>query len=170
MQLHESGYSVAAIMRRLEEELISMSHIAVYKLLKKHKQEGNVGDQARRLRSAKLSQEQLVFIDNAMVENDELSSRQLHQRLEDRWQGLWVSLQTVRRVRKHLGWVCTRPKYCQLIHEVNKLKCLEWSKARIEANEKFENVVSDEYTVQLDHHGRVCFRRKKGAQEVEATG
>ena len=110
VQLHESGYSVAAIVRRLEEELISVSHVTIYKLLKKHKREENVGDQVRRLRSAKLSQEQLVFIDNTMTENEKLSSRQLRQLLEDRWQGLRVSLQTVHRVRKHLGWVCTRPK------------------------------------------------------------
>ena len=78
------------------------------------------------------------------------------------------SLQTVRRVRKHLGWVCTGPKYCQLIHEVNKLKRLEWSKARMVANEKFENAVfSDECTVQLDHHGRVCFRRKKEPRKLK---
>ena len=55
VQLHKSGYSVAAIVRRLEEELISVSRVAVYKLLKKHKQEGNVGDRVRRPRSAKNS-------------------------------------------------------------------------------------------------------------------
>ena len=36
------------------------------------------------------------------------------------------------------------------------------------ANEKFENAVfSDECTVQLDHHGRVCFRRKKEPRKLK---
>ena len=33
---------------------------------------------------------------------------------------------------------------------------------QLDKNEKFENVVfTDECTVQLDHHGRLCFRKEK---------
>ena len=98
MHLHERGYSVAAIVERLQEEHTIVSRVALYKLLKKYKERGSVGDRARRPRRAKLDHEHLVFIDNAMAQNDELSSRQLRQLLEEQWQGLRVSLQTVRRV------------------------------------------------------------------------
>ena len=168
MHLHERGYSVAAIVERLQEEHTIVSRVALYKLLKKYKERGSVGDRARRPRRAKLDHEHLVFIDNAMAQNDELSSRQLRQLLEEQWQGLRVSLQTVRRVRKNLGWVCTRPKYCQLVREINKMKRVEWCNAMLDANEKFQDVVwSDECTVQLDNHGRVCFRRKKQPRKLK---
>ena len=97
MYLHERGYSVAAIVERLQEAHTIVSRVALYKLLKKYKERGSVGDRARWPRPMKLEHEQLLFIDNAMAQNDELLSRQLRQLLEEQWQGLRV-LQTVRRV------------------------------------------------------------------------
>ena len=44
---------------------------------------------------------------------------------------------------------------------MNKLKRIEWCQKQIDNNEKFENVLfTDECTVQLDHHGRLCFRQE----------
>ena len=90
--LYKSGYSVTAIRRRLEEELICVSRIAIYKLLHKHRDGRGLGDREKNPRSRKLSEEHISFIDNSMAENDELSLRQLRHLLEDRWPGLKVSL------------------------------------------------------------------------------
>ena len=65
----------------------------------------------------KLSKEQYVFIDNVMVENDGLTARQLRDLVEDRWPETKASLSTYKRARKDLGWIVTRPRYCQLIRE-----------------------------------------------------
>ena len=45
------------------------------------------------------------------------------------------------RCRKEIGWVCTRPHYCQLIREANKLKRKEWCQKQLSNNEQFENVI-----------------------------
>lgn len=37
-----------------------------------------------------------------------------------------LSLSTVRRARRDLGWIATILRYCQLIREVNKEKRLKW--------------------------------------------
>ena len=102
-----------------------------------------------------------ILVDDMLKENDELTARQVHTNLCEKFPGLQVSLATVKRVRRENGWVCTRPHYCQLIREVNKIKRKEWCQQQIAKKETFSNVVfTDECTVQLDHHGRLCFRKK----------
>ena len=65
------------------------------------------------------------------------------------------------RNRKSLGWTSTRPHYCQLIRDANKVKRKEWCERQLKNNEQLGDVVfTDECTVQLDHHGRLCFRKK----------
>ena len=39
-----------------------------------------------------------------------------------------LSVSTVLRCRKMLGWTCRGSVYCQLIREGNKVKRLEWAK------------------------------------------
>ena len=61
-----------------------------------------------------------------------------------------------------MGWVCTRPRYCQLVREANKLKRKKWCQEQIKNKERFDDVIfTDECSVQLDHHGRLCFRKEK---------
>ena len=102
-------------------------------------------------------------IDKLLQDNDELTARQIRSKLEEQFSHLRVSL-AVKRVRRQNGWVCrgTRPHYCQLICEVNKGKRLAWCQQQLNDEEQFENVLfTDECTVQLDYHGRLCFRKQK---------
>ena len=63
-----------------------------------------------------------------------------------------------------LCWRSLKTKCCQLLWEINKVKCLEWYKAMLKAKKQFQNVVwSDECTVQLDH-GRVWYHHKKNPE------
>ena len=102
-----------------------------------------------------------TLMDNMLKDNDEMTARQTRSRLVEEFEGLKVSLSTVKRARKAKGWVCTRPHYCQLIREVNKVKRKDWCQQQIDMKEKFDNVIfTDECTVQLDHHGRLCFRKE----------
>ena len=72
-----------------------------------------------------------------------------------------VSLSTIKRCRKDLGWVATAPKYCQLIREQNKQKRLEWCWKCLNNDDHFEDVIfSDESTVALEKHGKLTFRRR----------
>lgn len=106
--------------------------------------------------------EMAQLIDDMLKDNDELTARKVRSNLEERFPHLRVSIATVKRVRRENGWVCTRPHHCQLIREVNKEKRLVWCQEQMKDGEQFENVVfTDECTVQLDHHGRLCFRKQK---------
>ena len=97
-----------------------MSRAGLYKLRREYESTGSVVDRPRRTMTPKLGQEHYRFIDEAMASNDELTARRLREKLEDRWPGIAVSLSTVKRARRCLGWVATRPKYCQLIRDQNK--------------------------------------------------
>ena len=62
--------------------------------------------------------------------------------LEERWPDLQVSLSTIKRARKYdLGWIRTRPKYCQLIRVANVQARLAWCQERIEAKDDFSDVM-----------------------------
>ena len=77
-----------------------------------------------------------------------------------------MSLSAITVARRSRGWVCTKPHYCQILREVNKVKRLEWCKQQLENEEDFSDIIfTDECTVQLDHHSRICFR-KKGDQRA----
>ena len=118
--LVEKGYSVSTITRRLKEENTFISQQSLYRLMQKFRSCGIIQDLPRRKRSMKLSNEMLQFINLQLQQNDELTSRQLQSSLKEKYPLLNVSLPTIRRARKKLGWVCTKPHYCQLIRDLNK--------------------------------------------------
>ena len=65
--------------------------------------------------------------------------------------GYRVSDSTVKRARRHLGWVSKKTRYCALIREANKEKRLLWCQQRVEQNNlELNNVIfSDESSVHL---------------------
>ena len=51
---------------------------------------------------------------------------------------------------------------CQLIREVNKQKRKEWCQRQLDNKETFDDVIfTDECSVQLEQHGKLCFRKEK---------
>ena len=159
--LRSHGYSVSAIKQRLLEEHICVSSVTIYALLRKNKQHNTIADRPRQHFEKKLDEEKLRFLDESLAANDELTARWLLVKLREKWPDVSVSLSTIKRARKYeLGWIKSRPKYCQLVRVANKQKRLEWCQQMLSNKETFENVIfSDESSVQLDHHGRLCFRK-----------
>ena len=52
--------------------------------------------------------------------------------LQEKWPDLSISLSTIKRARKDdLGWVKSKPKYCQLIRNANKDTGLEWMSGQV---------------------------------------
>ena len=82
----------------------------------------------------------LELIKSLLMENDELTARQLRDRLTEKHPSLNVSLTTIKRARKK-GWVCTRPHYCQLLQKTNKIKHAEWCQRQLNSKEQFKNVI-----------------------------
>ena len=51
------------------------------------------------------------------------------------------------------------PQYCQMVRETNPVTCLAFTQQCLE-NEKFKDVIfTDESTIWLEHHGKICFRK-----------
>ena len=79
-----------------------------------------------------------------------------------------MSISTVERARRELGWVVTTPKYCQLIRETNRQKRLEWCQKMIDTNEQFDDVVfTDESSIQLDTHRKRCYLKKSTPRKLK---
>ena len=166
--LHNSGLSVKKIESRLSEENVNTTWRSLYHLIQKFQQTKKYTDLHRRKREKKITQEMAIVMNSELEQNDEATARQLRSTLMEKYPALEVSLSTIKRHRKKLGWVCTRPHYCQLIRELNKLKRLVWCKEQLRVKEDFSNVLfSDECTIQLEHHGRLCFRKKRQPRKLK---
>ena len=94
-----------------------MSKRAIYKLMK-YQVSGCVNDLPRRKRSYILTEEMKRFMEEQYKKNDELTSTAIKALLLRKWPDVQVSISTIKRIRRKMGWVCTRPHYCQLLREV----------------------------------------------------
>ena len=160
--LWRRGYCVKEIKRKLEEEDVCIMSRSLQRLVKKFQTHHIIKDLPRRKRPKKLSDEMIALLDDMLKDDDEMTARRIRCKLTEKFGDFQVSLLIVKRVCRAKGWVCTCLHYCQLIREVNKLKRKEWCQNQIDNDEKFRNVVfTDECTVQLDHHGRLCFRKER---------
>ena len=160
--LWKSGVKLREIRRRLAEEGTTVSIRALYNLTKKFAMHGRIADFKRKPRDEILNNTHYELVDKWMLENDELTAYALLNKLKGEFPDLRpsLSLETVRRARRKLGWVSTTPKYCQLIREGNKAKRLAWCNEQ-SADETFDNVIwTDECSVQLDTHSLRCYRKE----------
>ena len=168
MTLIRRGHRVSDVQSRLREENIVVSRQSIYRLIRKFCNHGTVLDLPRRSCPSKLTPEMLDIIESALQENDELTAQQLKSLLIERYPELSVSIPTIKRARKQLGWTCTRPHYCQLVRDLNKRKRLLWCQYLQRCKERFHNVIfTDECTVQLDRHSRLCFRKKRQCRKLK---
>ena len=63
----------------------------------------------------------MAMLNEMLSEDDEVTARQARSMLLEKWSNLQVSLPTIKRNRNELGWVCTKPHYCQLLRDVRWL-------------------------------------------------
>ena len=97
----------------------SISQQAIFNLLRKYRETGSLLDLPRRASTRKLTEPMLDILNEALDVNDELTASQARSLLMDRWPDLQVSIPTIKRARREIGWVCTRPYYCQLLRDVS---------------------------------------------------
>ena len=73
--------------------------------------------------------------------------------------GVSVSMSTVLKGRRSLGWTSRGTAYCQLVRAANREKRLRWAQEHIGAS--FNDVIwTDETSVQLETHRRFCCRKR----------
>ena len=97
--LKRRGYTYKAIQQPLQEEDITVSIKSLYLLVAEHAHTNSLVDRPRLKHQRILSEEHYCTINSALVENDELTTRQIHSLLVDKYLSLSVSLNTVK--RKH---------------------------------------------------------------------
>ena len=103
--------------------------------------------------------ESIAYIDEKMKENDELTSRELLDKLSNECD-VQISEATIRKVRRKLGWKVENARYCQLVRDQNKIKRLPFCLKAFTEKDKFKNVIfMDETSVQMEQHARVCFHK-----------
>lgn len=117
--LRFKGYSIIDIRRRLKDENIVTSRQAIYNVVKKYQNHRMYKDLPAQRRKQKITEEMKVMIEDAINDNDEITARGIQSLLTARWPDLRVSIPTIKRVRKNMQWVCTRPHYCQLLRPVS---------------------------------------------------
>lgn len=110
--------------------------------------------------AADVSVDMMDFLDAEMEMNDEMTAPELTRRVNDRF-SMQFSQGKIKRLRRKLGWLCAKPKYCQLIREPNRVKRLEFSQKCREENEQFGNFIfTEECSVVLENHSKISFHRE----------
>ena len=106
-----------------------------------------------------ISDDMKEVVEQEMQRDDETTAQQLHAILVRK--GYSVSMSTILRCRRKLGWTFRGSAYCQMIRAVNKTKRLEWARAYAhEAESGFLDVIfTDETSIQLESHRRFCCRK-----------
>ena len=158
LSLHQKGCRVSFIAECLVmEDGIVVSKQGIRQFLKRYKDCGTISRKPGSGCTIKMLPMIEQIIERAMQEDDETTATQLQAKLADN--GIYISLATILRNRRLLGWVYRGSAYCQLIRTVNKEKRLEW--ARENQTDAFDDVIwSDETSVQLDTHRRFCCRKE----------
>ena len=81
ISLHSSGINQTKIQKVLDQEGIKTSRSAISLFLSRYSRTGDIGDAPRSGRNAKLAPEAIVYIEEKMQENDELTSQELKERM-----------------------------------------------------------------------------------------
>ena len=141
---YSQGLKAPTITKLLRQEHLSCSRACVHKFLNKFKETGNLQRSSGSGQPSKITAEIKSIIEEQMQEDDETTVHQLHCLLRD--SGYTISLKTVLRCRRSLAWTFWGSAYCQLIHQANKEKRLNWACEHI--GDCFQDVIfTDESTV-----------------------
>ena len=101
INLHKSGFKLKDIQAFLKIEDINVSKTSLCQLIMKYKRFGIITDRLRAVQPHKLSLEHLQVIDEALEQDDEISTPELCAKLQD--VGVTVSISTVQRAKRDLG-------------------------------------------------------------------
>ena len=138
LSLHQRGCRISYIAECLVmEDGIVVSKQGIRRFLKRYNDRGTINRKPGSGCTMKLSPMVQQIIENAMQEDDETTATQLQVKLANH--GIYISLATILRNRRLLGWIYRGSAYCQLIRTVNKQKRLEW--AREYQTDSFDDVI-----------------------------
>ena len=149
--LKQSGVNVTNIVRVIEADGVTISRNAVYDTV------ATLQPPPRPRKG--VTKELLDFIDQQMEMDDELTAKTLSLRINQEFEEKF-SISKVKDLRKKLGWLAEKTRYCQMVREANRIKRREFAQLCIDNKDNFDNVIwTDECNVQLDWNGVLTFHR-----------
>ena len=158
LHYHFKGFTAYTIVKCLMKyDDIKVSIVGVWKFLKHYKETGSIARKPGSGRLSKVTSSVKELVEELMQNDDETTATQIHTFLLSK--GINISLKTILRCRKSLGWTFRGSSYCQLIREENKAKRLAW--VLVNQHDDFEDVIwTDESSIQLENHRRFCCRKE----------
>ena len=133
-----TNYVYTYISKCLQKEGIVLGRKTVRDIILRYKDSHSIMSRPGSGRPTKVMNPRTLQIkESFMKSNDEATNKEIKEHLETL--GLNVSIATIIRAKKMLGWTYQIPGYCQLIRHVNKTKRLNWAKENI--TENFEDVI-----------------------------
>lgn len=166
VRLKETGESYTTICQILQDQdQIEISRRGLIKFYKNFKNNGGFISKPREMQG-KLNQHHLDLIDDSLTANPEMTALDLAVMLKD-LTGVEISVSTVKRVRRNLGWVYTKTRYCQFIRHGNKSPRYYWCLRQLRNNETFHDVIwTDESKIEVETVLGRCFRKKGHAPKL----
>ena len=107
--LHSDGVKLKDIQSHLKGEGIAVSKTSLCLLIKKYKNYGVISDFPRPLKETILSPELLMMIDDAVAQDDEISTPELRAMLHEA--GVQVLISTIQWSKRKLGMFTTSRAY-----------------------------------------------------------
>ena len=147
------------------QDLGVVSRKSIYLLLQKYQVTCSLADRKRKSQGSFLNTEHMEFIDQAIDANRVLTSLKLRNLIVNSFPHVQVSLATIKRAWKVLGWTTKKTRYCAIINDINKEKQMTWCIDRI-ANDDMDMtdvIWSDESTIEMEPHQKMMYQ-KKGLQ------
>ena len=107
----------------------------------------------------KVTNKELGIIKETLEKDFTTSAREVKRILEDN--GSVLSLTTVKKAISAAGYSASKPRYCQMIRDTNKVKRVDFCNDLISNDDKFEDAIfSDECSIQLHDNKTVAYRKK----------
>ena len=153
---YRKGHKAPTIYKRLRSEGLECTRESIHRFLKRYEIYRSIHRKPGSGRLSSITAVIKALVEQQMQTDDKTTAYQLHKLLTSL--GYKVSVRTVLRCRKALGWTFRGSAYCQLIRDVNKVKRLTCVRENL--NDTFDDVIwTDECTVQMESHRRFCCRK-----------
>ncbi|CAG2217725.1 unnamed protein product [Mytilus edulis] len=162
VNMRQSGKSYVKISSILSDtEGVSISREAIGKFYTRFRANGTLSDPPKAAGLRKTLQDRhLVFIDEKIHADREISAQELTREINARFH-INISVATIKRARKSLGWTRSATQYCQMVRHQNKPKRLDHALKCLADNEQFDDVIfTDETTVKIQTTTGRSFRKE----------
>ena len=158
--MYRDGWGPKAIQRKLDSMGNLFGWSTIKDVIKKY-QRGQIGyahpDQEPIPAFKGVSDNDIVEIQNEFLNSCTQSSTDIQRKLACK--GTHVSTTTVKKAIKVAGFTASKPRYGQMVRDVNKEKRVEFCQQLLSTDESFNDIIwTDECTIQLHDNKVVVYR------------